>query len=111
MKLYEQYKKSAERSPGSAVEMGKLTVADTDVAKWFWIKDAKESIAKDIQAGKFVRLCPKYKDGFIVVGGRAERWMQATWNRQEFILLPHNHRFSQLIERMSTGKVDTLVLP
>jgi len=23
--------------------------------------------------------------------------MQATWNRQEFILLPHNHQFSQLI--------------
>ncbi|KAK2549037.1 hypothetical protein P5673_030666, partial [Acropora cervicornis] len=25
--------------------------------------------------------------------------MQATWNRQEFILLPHNHRFSQLIAK------------
>ena len=97
LKLYKQYKKSAGRSPGSAVEMGKLTVADTDAAERFWIKDAQESIAKDVQAGKFVRLCPKYRDGLIVVGGRAERWMQATWNRQEFILLPHNHRFSQLI--------------
>ena len=35
--------------------------------------DAQESIAKDVQAGKFVRLCPKYRDGLIVVGGRAER--------------------------------------
>ena len=97
LKLYKRYKKSAERSPGSAVEMGKLTVADTDAAERFWIGDAQKSIAKEVQAGKFVRLCPKYKDGLIVVGGRAERWMQATWNRQEFILLPHNHRFSQLI--------------
>ena len=97
LRLYKQYKKSAGRSPRSAVEMGKLTVADTDAAERFWIKDAQESIAKDVQAGKLVRLCPKYRDGLIVVGGRAERWMQATWNRQEFILLPHNHRFSQLI--------------
>ena len=100
LNLYKQYKKSTERSPGSAVEVGKLTVAETDAAERFWIKDAQESIAKEGQAGKFVRLCPKYKDGLIVVDGRAERWMQATWNRQEFILLPHSHnfsRFSQLI--------------
>lgn len=50
-----------------------------------------------MKEGKLVRLCPRYKDGVIVVGGRARRWMQATWNRQEFILLPQNHRLSQLI--------------
>ena len=97
LKLYKWYKKCADRSPGSTVEMGKLTVADTDAAECFWIKDAQESITKEVQAGKFNRLCRKYKDGLIVLGGRAERWMQATWNRQEFILLPHNHQFSQLI--------------
>ena len=95
LKLNKQYKKSAEHSPGNEVGMSKLTVADIDSAEHFWIKDAQESIAKDIQAGKFVRLCPKYKNGLIVVGGRAERWMQSTWNRQEFVLLPHNHRFSR----------------
>ena len=97
LKLYKQYKKSAEHSPGKEVGMSKLTVADIDSAEHFWIKDAQESIAKDVQAGKFVRFCPKYKNGLIVVGGRAERWTQSTWNRQEFVLLPHNHRFSQLI--------------
>ncbi|KAK2549017.1 hypothetical protein P5673_030646 [Acropora cervicornis] len=35
LKLYKQYKKSAGGSPGSAVEMGKLTVADTDAAERF----------------------------------------------------------------------------
>lgn len=33
LKLYKQYKKPAERSPSDAVEMGKLTVADTDAAE------------------------------------------------------------------------------
>ena len=32
-----------------------------------------------------------------MVGGRTERWMQATRNRQVFILLPNNHRISELI--------------
>jgi len=73
LKLYKQYKKSTEHSPRSAVEVGKLTVADTDAVERFWIKAAQESIAKEVQAGNFIRLCPKYKDGLIVVGGRAER--------------------------------------
>ena len=30
LKLYKRYTKSAERSPDSAVEIGKLTVAETD---------------------------------------------------------------------------------
>ena len=44
------------------------------------------------------RLCPQIQDdGTIVVAGRPERWMQMTWNKQAFILLPKNHRFSILI--------------
>ena len=67
LKLYKRYKKSAEQSLGSAVEMNKLTVADIDSPERFWIKDAQESIAKEVREGKFIRLCPKYKDGLIVV--------------------------------------------
>ena len=58
-----------------------------------------ELITKDIEEGKFIRLCPKYKDGLTVVAvrGSAECWMQATQNRQTFILPPLNHRLLQLI--------------
>lgn len=48
LKLYKQYKKSAKHSLGSAVEKNKLAVADRDSAERFWIKDAQESIAKEV---------------------------------------------------------------
>ena len=38
------------------------------------------------------------------VGGRVERWMQATWNRQRFILLPQKHSISLLIARYEHAK-------
>ena len=47
--------------------------------------------------GRYAKLQPKMSDGVFVVGGRPERWMEATWNRQEFILLPKEHKFSELI--------------
>lgn len=62
------------------------------MAEQSWIRDAQESITKDIEEGKLISLCPQYKDGLIVVAVRAEHWMQATWNRQEFILPPLNHQ-------------------
>ena len=62
------------------------------MAEQSWIRDAQESITKDIEEGKLISLCPQHKDGLIVVAVRAEHWMQATWNRQEFILPPLNHQ-------------------
>lgn len=94
LKLYEHYNKGTKHSPSGLSE---LTTEDVDVGEQFWIRDAQESINKDIDKGKFIRLCPKYKDGLIVVAVRAEHWMQATWDRQEFILSPLNHHVSQMI--------------
>ena len=45
------------------------------------------------------KLRPVKEDGVVRVGGRAERWMQAIWNRQRFILLPQKHPISLLIGR------------
>lgn len=113
MKLYKRYKKSAERSPGSVVEMGKLTVADTDAAERTWIKDAQELIAKEVQAGKLVILCPKYKDEMIFVGGRLGLSggcrLPGIGSNSSFFLITTD--FHSLLPRMSTGKVDTLVSP
>ena len=36
-----------------------------------------------------------------MVGGRTERWMQDTWNRQVFVLLPYASRVSLLASILS----------
>ena len=77
--------------------MAELTAADTDAAEKFWISDAQSLIQNEVKEGNLIKLCPKYKNGLIVVGGSAEWWMQATWNKQECILLPYVHRLSHLI--------------
>ena len=47
-------------------------------------------------------------DGLIEVGGRTERWMEATWNKQKFILLPSDHKVSELIIRYEHDKTGHL---
>ena len=44
-----------------------------------------------------MRLTPRIKDNVIVVGGRTKGYVAPTWNNEEFILLPHNHRFSVFV--------------
>ena len=58
-----------------------------------WIKEAQ----KELTLSDHVKLLPVSQNGVITVGGRVERWMQATWNRQRFILLPKDHPISHLI--------------
>ena len=52
---------------------------------------------KELNLKEVKKLRPVEEDGVVVVGGRTERWMQATWNKQRFILLPKNHPVSYLI--------------
>ena len=54
-------------------------------------------MAADIEKGKYKRLNPTTNDGILVVAGRTEKWMEATWNNQYFILLAKGHRLSYLI--------------
>jgi len=47
--------------------------------------------------GGYKRLCPRRRDdGIYVVGGRGQRWMEMSYNKQELVLLPYEHRFSRL---------------
>ena len=62
-----------------------------------WIKEAQQSLRIKMEDGSLVKLCPRYDNDLIVVGGRVERWNEATWNKQQFILLPATHRLSYLI--------------
>ena len=49
------------------------------------------------EKGKYKRLCPrKRNDGIYIVGGRSQRWVEMSYNKQELILLPYGHRFSKL---------------
>ena len=69
------------------------TIADIRDAEDWWIAEAQKKI--NVDACK--QLKPSLENGIIVVGGRAERWMQATWNKQKFVLLPKDHPISNLI--------------
>ena len=82
LKLYKRYKKRNDHLKDDSIKMAELTAADRDAAEKFWISDAQSLIQNDVKEGNLIKLCPKYKNGLIVVGGRAERWMQATWNKQ-----------------------------
>ena len=94
MKLYTAFKKEDDTRSLSII-----TVTDQEKAEKFWIKDAQKQLHNRITSGSLKRLCPQTQNGIIVVGGRAERWMDATWNRQAFILLPENHPFSNLVAK------------
>jgi hypothetical protein len=66
-------------------------------AELFWFHEAQTSIKQEVDEGKFNRLSPKVnEDGVLVVCGRAERWMEMSYNKQEVILLPYKHPFSCL---------------
>ena len=67
LKLYKCHNKVSEHSPN---RLSELKTKDIDAAERFKIRDVQELITKDIEEGKFIRLCPKYKDGLTVVAVR-----------------------------------------
>ena len=74
----------------------------------FWVKVAQLSLQIRAKKGELKKLCPRYNKGIIVVGGRCSRWNEATWNKQEFILLPYGHPLSSLIALNEHTKPDHL---
>ena len=77
-----------------------LTPEDTNKAERFWILEAQTSIQNDLKNGKFKRLGPKHRrDGVIVVGARAERWLEMSYNHHEVPLLPYKHDLSRLYSK------------
>ena len=74
-----------------------LTPEDITNAERFWILQAQKIMHEDLKKGKYKRLCPrKRNDGIYIVGGRSQRWVEMSYNKQELILLPYEHRFSKL---------------
>ena len=100
LQLYERFKQGGNRS---AV----LHQTDIQRAEHFWIKEAQREL--DTQSRQLKKFRPrKNGDNIIVVGGRTETWMEGTWNRQFFILLPKNHRVSFLIARREHARAGHL---
>ena len=55
---------------------------------------------KDMERGKYKRLCPRVRDdGVIVVGGHTGKWMEMSYNKSEVPLLPYKHDFSRLYSK------------
>lgn len=64
LKLYKCHNKVTGHSPS---RLSELKTKDIDAAERFKIRDVQELVTKDVEEGKFIRLCPKYKDGLTVV--------------------------------------------
>ena len=61
------------------------------------IKMAQASITDADIKKKYKRLGAKRRtDGVIIICGRIEAWMKASYNNQEMILLPYEHPLSRL---------------
>ena len=100
--LYRRFSEKFENKSGY------LELVDLEKAEKMWIMDAQAELKDDVERGRLKGLCPRFQDGIIVVGGRTERWMAATWNQESFIILPYNHRFSTLITEDKHRKIGHL---
>ena len=73
--------------------------SDYEQAEIFWIKQCQSQFCdRDVQR-LFARLSPqKRHDGIWIVGARAEKWVEASYNNEHQILLPFKHRFPCLYD-------------
>ena len=70
---------------------------ELDAAELSWVMEAQRELRNDVTSGKFERLCAKIDDrGIITVGGRAQKWIEFSYNNQPVMLLPYSHPFSRL---------------
>ena len=80
-----------------------VTVEDYDFAIRFWELESQRSLKTELEKGvngdgKFRKLCPVLReDGVYVVGGRAVRWFEASYNKSLIPILPQN-RFATYVE-------------
>ena len=93
LKLYNRFKEGANNA-------GDVSPTDLIRAEEFWIKESQSGM----NLKKHVKLQPVEVGGIVRVGGRTERWMECTWNKQSFVLLPKDSWISELIARYEHDK-------
>ena len=104
MKLFKGFKQNGDKADVD------ILPEDIQLAENLWISSAQENNNHDLQEIKYKKLQLYVKYGILVVTGRTEQWMEATWNKQYFVLLPKDHRFSYLVAlhvHNSTGHLGT----
>ena len=84
--------------PNSMKNIGRNPeTSDYEKAELFWIKQCQGQFCDKDMEKEFARLSPrKRQDEIWIVGTRAEKWMEASYNHKYQILLPFKHRFSRL---------------
>ena len=92
LKLYQRFKQGGEND-------SELYQADKDAAERFLLIEAQKELNVD-KCKRLRKLHPrKDENDILIVGGRTERWREATWNQQFFKVLPGKHHISLLIAR------------
>ena len=91
-KLQQRYKIGAQTCDNSRLVPSEILHAEETLVKY-----VQEEMHSDVKKGRYKKLLPTVENGVIVVGGRVERWLCSTWNREKFILLPAKHQLSWLI--------------
>ena len=76
-----------------------------DEASKFWMKECQKELKTELNMalqgkGKFRKLTPILgDDGIFIVGGRAIRWNEMSYNKQLIPILPYNYAFCKLFAR------------
>ncbi|XP_068735648.1 uncharacterized protein [Montipora capricornis] len=92
LKLYPRQPKATFKN--ATQEITSKHVETTEV---FWIKEAQRNMKNDIKHATYRCLCPRLRDdGIYVISGRAEKWLEIGYNKEDIILLPYQHRFARL---------------
>ena len=87
-----------------------ITVEKYDKAVCYWVRESQKPMLDNLKNGSFGKgclrkICPVMReDGVYVIGGRAERWFEASFNKRLIPILPKNHNFSKLYAEMIHGE-------
>ena len=83
-----------------------VTVAKYNNAVKYWVKHCQRNLLTELEKGargegKFRKLSPEIReDGVYVIGGRASRWFEASYNKCRTPILPGSHNFAKLYVKM-----------
>ena len=73
------------------------TAEEIAEAERFWILRSQSTMTDDFKKRTCKRLCSRVRqDGIVVIGNRAEKWLEMSYNKTEVILLQYGHPFSKL---------------
>ena len=62
-----------------------------------WVGTAQATIKEEVKQGKRQILSPKITDDYVIIFGNCiEKWLEASYNSKQIMLLPNEHQFTKL---------------